>query len=127
MNEQDLGHKIVLQLNQGLDHLESSTLNKLQQARKAALDHYRDQPEQALGLAWLGSLALRGGTSCSFNYRNPLLIGLVLLSLAAVAFWQVSVQGNDFAEIDAGLLSGELPIDAYLDNNFEAWLKRSLQ
>ena len=37
------------------------------------------------------------------------------------------VQANDIAEIDASLLTDDLPINAYLDNNFEAWLKRSLQ
>ena len=29
--------------------------------------------------------------------------------------------------VDENLLTDELPINAYLDNNFEAWLKRSSQ
>jgi hypothetical protein len=29
------------------------------------------------------------------------------------------------AEVDAGLLTDELPINAYLDKGFDSWLKRS--
>ena len=38
-----------------------------------------------------------------------------------------SVLDAYIAEIDAGLLTDDLPFNAYLDNNFEAWLKRSSQ
>jgi hypothetical protein len=47
--------------------------------------------------------------------------------MLGATYWQIAIQGNDNAEIDASLLSGELPIDAYLDSGFEAWLKRSSQ
>ncbi len=30
----------------------------------------------------------------------------------------------DVEELDAQLLTGDLPIDAYLDRGFEAWLKK---
>ena len=60
-----------------------------------------------------------------FNLRNLLAAGLLVLGMVGVTYWQV--QSNDIAEIDASLLSGELPIDAYLDSGFEAWLKRSSQ
>jgi hypothetical protein len=53
--------------------------------------------------------------------------GLLVLGMLGATYWQIAMQGNDNAEIDASLLSGELPIDAYLDSGFEAWLKRSSQ
>jgi hypothetical protein len=31
---------------------------------------------------------------------------------------------NAIADIDAGLLTDDLPIDAYLDQDFQSWLKR---
>ena len=80
-----------------------------------------------LGLAWAGDVAFRLGHSRHFNARNLLALGLLLLSLIGVTYWQPVVQSNDFAEIDVSLLTGELPIDAYLDSDFEAWLKRSSQ
>jgi hypothetical protein len=54
-------------------------------------------------------------------------VSLLLLSLIGVMYWQRAVPNGDIAEIDASLLTGELPIDAYLDSGFEAWLKRSSQ
>ena len=79
------------------------------------------------GLAWAGDAAFRVSHSRYFNARNLLALGLLVLSLIGATYWQVVIQANDIADIDAGLLTDDLPINAYLDNNFEAWLKRSSQ
>ena len=127
MNEQELARKIVQHLDQGLGQIKQGTLYKLQSARMVALDRYRKTPQPVLGLAWAGDVAYRLSHSRHFNARNMLALGLLLLSLIGVMYWQLAIQSNDFAEIDASLLTGELPIDAYLDSGFEAWLKRSSQ
>ena len=127
MNEQELATKIVQHLDQGLGSLKQGTLYKLQSARKVALDRYREAPQPAFGLAWAGDIAFQVSHSRHFSVRNVLGAGLLLLSVIFVTYWQVAIQGNDIADIDASLLSGDLPIDAYLDSDFEAWLKRSLQ
>ena len=126
MNEQELAGKIVQHLDHGLDHIKQGTLYQLQSARKAALDRYRETPQPIFGLAWAGNIAFLAGRSRYFNARNLLALGLLLLSLIGVTYWQVTTQANDIADIDASLLTGELPINAYLDSDFEAWLKRSL-
>jgi len=127
MNEQELASKIVQHLDQGLDHLKQGTLYQLQSARKAALERYNKAPQPVFGLAWAGDVAFHIGQSRHFKLRNLLALGLLLLGLIGVTYWQVAIQTNDIAEIDANLLSGDLPIDAYLDSDFEAWLKRSSQ
>lgn len=127
MNEQELAKKIVQHLEQGLGHIRQGTLYKLQSARMAALDRYRKTPEPVFGLAWAGDAAFRLSHSRHFNARNVLALGLLLLSLVGVTYWQRAVPSSDIAEIDANLLTGELPINAYLDSGFEAWLKRSSQ
>lgn len=127
MNEQELAKKIVLHLDQGLGQLKQGTLYKLQSARMAALNHYRPAPQPVLGLAWAGDVAFRVSHSRYFNARNMLALGLLLLSLTGVTYWQLAIQSADIAEIDANLLTSELPINAYLDSGFEAWLKRSSQ
>ena len=127
MNEQELAGKIVQHLDQGLDHLKQGTLYQLQSARQAAIDRYVEAPQPAFGRAWAGDIAFNVSHSRHLNARNLLALGLLLLSLIGVTYWQVAVQANDIAEIDANLLSGDLPIDAYLDSDFEAWLKRSSQ
>lgn len=127
MNEQELARRIVQHLDQGLGHIRQGTLYKLQSARMAALDRYRKAPEPVFGLAWAGDAAFRLSHSRHFNARNVLALGLLLLSLVGVMYWQRAVPTSDIADIDASLLTGELPINAYLDSGFEAWLKRSSQ
>ncbi|MEK7231164.1 MAG: DUF3619 family protein [Pseudomonadota bacterium] len=127
MNEQELAKKIVQHLDQGLGHIRQGTLYKLQSARMAALDRYRQAPQPVFGLAWAGDAAFRLSHSRHFNTRNVLALSLLLLSLVGVTYWQLAIQPTDIAEIDASLLTGELPINAYLDSGFEAWLKRSSQ
>src|SRR5689334_22478406 len=127
MNEQDLAGKIVQRLDHGLSNLKQGTLYQLQAARKAALEQYREAPQPVLGLAWASNMALQISQSRHFNLRNLLAVGLLLLSLIGATYWQIAMQGNDIADIDASLLSGDLPIADYLDNDFEAWLKRSTQ
>jgi hypothetical protein len=126
MNEQELASKIVHHLDQGLGTIKQGTTYQLQSARQAALDRYREAPQLVFGLAWAGDIAFRVSHNRHFNARNLLAFGLLILSLIGVTYWQVT-QANDNAEIDAGLLTDDLPINAYLDNNFEAWLKRSSQ
>ena len=128
MNEQELAGKIVQHLDQGLGHIKQGTLYQLQSARKAALERYSEARQPVLGLAWAGNVAFRSSYSRHFNARNLFALGLLLLSLIGVTYWQlVIIQSNDIAEIDASLLTGDLPINAYLDSDFEAWLKRSSQ
>ena len=126
MNERELAGKIVQHLDHGLGHIKQGTLYQLQSARNAALDRYRETPQPVFGLAWAGNIAFHAGRSRYFNARNLLALGLLLLSLIGVTYWQVTTQANDIAEIDVSLLTGDLPINAYLDSDFEAWLKRSL-
>lgn len=127
MNEQDLAKKIVQHLDQGLGNIKQGSLYQLQSARNAALDHYRDAPQSVFSPAWAGEVAFRISHSRHFNFRNLLAAGMLVLGMAGVTYWQVALQGNDIADIDANLLAGELPINAYLDSGFEAWLKRSSQ
>jgi hypothetical protein len=127
MNEQELAAKIVGRLDHGLGTIKQGTAYQLQSARKAALERYRETPEPLFGLAWAGDVAFRVSTSRYFNARNLLASGLLVLSLIGVTYWQLVLQANDIADIDASLLTDDLPINAYLDSNFEAWLKRSSQ
>lgn len=127
MNEQELAKKIVQNLDQGLGRIRQGTLYRLQSARMAALERYHQAPQPVFGLAWAGDAAFRLSHSRHFNTRNVLALGLLLLSLIGVVYWQLAIQSSDIAEIDASLLTGDLPINAYLDSGFEAWLKRSSQ
>jgi hypothetical protein len=49
----------------------------------------------------------------------------LILGLLGVVYVNTSNVVSDIADIDAGLLTDELPISAYLDQGFDSWLKRS--
>ena len=42
-----------------------------------------------------------------------------------IIYWQSLQQGDENEDIDIMLLVDDLPINAYLDNEFEAWLAGS--
>ena len=123
MNEQEFAGKIVANLDQGLGRIKEGTLYQLQSARNNALNHYREPAAPIAGVAWAGELAFRLGQSRFFNLRNAMAGALLVLGLIGVSYWRT--QTNDIADIDAGLLACELPINAYLDSDFDAWLKRT--
>jgi hypothetical protein len=123
MNEQQFGYRIKQNLNQGLP-LDSVTLNRLKAAREMALEHQRaSAPSYAF--AWV-----HNGIAYFNRPLAPrlLLSGLILLlGLLVTNYWYQAQLIEENVEIDAAVLTGELPIDAYLDKGFGAWLKSSLE
>ena len=52
-------------------------------------------------------------------------VAVVLCAAFAATFaWQQRQRAAEVEELDALLLTSDLPIDAYLDQGFAAWLKR---
>lgn len=120
--EHDLASRIVQHLDHGANQLESGVRERLLVARKAALSQYREQP--ATGLAWAGQ-ATALFTGHRVGVRHLVALSLLVAALAGVAYWQNNGTATDLAEIDSGLLTDELPLNAYLDKGFDSWLKRS--
>ena len=50
----------------------------------------------------------------------------LLVSVAAIYTWQQNLRVAEVEEVDAMLLTDDLPIDAYLDRGFQNWLKKRL-
>jgi hypothetical protein len=121
MNEIQFGNRVRQILNQGLD-LQPHAAEQLRAAREQALA--RQRPEPAPVLAWADNVAafFGGWTGFSLRFLMPL-----LLLLAAVVFlyaWQQNRVVADIEEIDAQLLTDDLPVEAYLDRGFQNWLKK---
>jgi len=123
--EHELAGKIVQHLEYGVDQLDPGTRERLLAARKAALSHYREQPEPVFGLAWAGQALARVAESRFYNARHLIAIAALILGLVGFAYWQSVGPANELADIDASLLTDELPINAYLDKGFDSWLKRA--
>jgi hypothetical protein len=122
MNEIKFGHQIKQQLDQALD-LDPATLNRLKVAREQAVTRQR-MTEPAFALVWVDAVAGRLS-------GNPATVSIALagaaliLALVGIQYWQQTPTVEEIEEIDAAILTGDLPINAYLDKSFDTWLKRS--
>ena len=131
--DEEFGKRIKGYLDQDSPGLRSGVAYRLQQARAAALakaaGHAETAPlvktERAHGLA-----GIPGATGDKWPGR-PLFVqrrfwlGLAIVA-AAVFGYQQWLAWQDLAELedlDAQILTSDLPIDAYLDRGFQLWLK----
>jgi len=122
MNEREFAYKIKQQLDQRLD-LDAATLARLKGARERALARQRVS-EPVFVLAWADAAVARLSGSpakASIVFAGAALI----LALVGVQYWQQTPSVEELEEIDAAILTGDLPINAYLDKSFDSWLKRS--
>jgi predicted benzoate:H+ symporter BenE len=123
MNENDLARRIVAHLDQSLAELPTTVAQKLRAARLVAVARYHP-PAEALWVHFSAAGILRGwGLGRRFGARLALPIAIVIASLTGLVYWQMSSHHEE--ELDTGLLAGELPIHAYIDPGFDAWLKHT--
>ena len=124
--DKDFAQKITHTLNWGLSRIEDDKLTRIRAGRQRAMAAYRER------VTILGLVTVSGRTLESSNWiRKPLFWLPVFVIVAAVAAFSIS--GNDDiydetgGELDAQLLTGELPINAFLDKDFGSWVKESSQ
>lgn len=123
MNEKDFSQKITQTLNWGLSRIDEEKLAKLRAGRRKAMETYRE-PVTILGLVTVSGQSLNVSTWI----RKPLFwLPLLAISVAVVTYsWNAGDDVyDDVGELDAKILTGELPIDAFLDKDFAEWVKES--
>lgn len=118
MKEKEFGDRIRPWLERGAAQVGEMQATRLKAARLRALDAMKE-PVRLFGL-----IRVSRDTAQLVHYsiiqRSLLWIPLVAL-LAALAIQSVRDE-PDFGELDAQLLTQELPPDAFLDQDFRAWL-----
>ena len=120
-DERDLARQITAILDGGLAQLEEPKLVKLRSARALALAAHRE-PVRVLGLVTVSGRLL----APAYLIRQPLFWLPILAIAAAVLMMSFNNQDDLYDEsgaVDAMLLTSELPIDAFLDNDFATWVK----
>lgn len=125
MKEQDeLGARIARVLDEGADALSPEQRDRLSAARRLALSRLRPAPAPAWVPAWAGAASrLTEQSYLGVRYLVP--FAALLLGLLGVVYVHTGTVSSDIADIDAGLLTDELPINAFLDTTLDSWLKRS--
>jgi hypothetical protein len=121
--------KLTAYLDIGAAELKAGTAYRLQNARAAALARLAASdgtraPESRLAHAFAGSggSSSSGGRSLWTSARLWLGIAIIVAAGFGYQQWQAYQQVNDIVELDAQILSSDLPIDAYLDQGFRNWL-----
>jgi hypothetical protein len=120
--EYELGSRIARHLDRGAYEIDPVTQASLRQARVRALESLQIQPSWELVPA--ATPALRGGVLRHFNTRHLLPVAVLLAMISGMVYWQHAQHIDELVDIDAKLLAGDLPIDAYLDTGLDSWLKR---
>ena len=119
MNEKDFSQELRPWLDRSADGVGEIQATRLRAARLRALDQWRE-PVRLLGLVTVGE-----GTAQTLKYsilQQGLMWLPIVILLATLAAKALSPE-VDVGELDAMLLTGELPIDAFLDKDFDQWLK----
>jgi hypothetical protein len=132
MNARELNfaYKVRHALNENADKLPASTVERLSSARKIALSHKKPEPVRIRALqavtAGQGSFL---SDSWSWLGRMGLALPLIVLAVGLTGIYQAEQQRriSDIAEIDALVLSDELPLSAYLDHGFNAYLAKRVE
>lgn len=123
-HEDELAREIATLLDEGVEQLGSRERDRLAQARKLALGRARSEPALQWVPAWAAPLSrLTEQSLLGVRYAIPLTA--LVVGLMGVVYLNAGAPPSETAELDMALLTDELPINAYLDQNFQSWLKRS--
>jgi Protein of unknown function (DUF3619) len=117
--ERQFGYRIRQILNQGTHELKPGIAQRLAAARQRALEAHRADP----ALAWADNVTGNIGWA-GLALRVLLPLAMLLACAGAIYSWQQNQRAAEIEEVDALLLGDDLPIDAYLDRNFQNWLKK---
>jgi len=133
-DELEFAYKIRRALDEQISTLPENTVNRLSAARSLAIA--RKKPESALHVRAarrrLAGAAGSGGTGNPFNdslswlVRVGIAIPLIVLVVGAFGIYKFEEARriDELAELDAAVLSDELPLTAYLDHGFDVFLNK---
>ena len=122
MNEMQFGNKVRQVLNRGLVGVDAATAERLRAARERALA--RQRAELSPAMAWADNVVGRVGGWGGLAWRVVLPVAMLALAVGTLQYWQQDKRIAEIEELDAQLLTDDLPIDAYLDRGFQDWLKQ---
>lgn len=122
MNEEEaVGKNIAKLLDESLVNINQNTLYRLQAARRTALD--RLHPSEKIVHTGFGLSAHNGGHHWHFDLTKLFWLVLFLLAFIwATILGKSYFENDEIAVIDTRILADDLPVDIYVDDNFDKWL-----
>ncbi|MCP5269277.1 MAG: DUF3619 family protein [Zoogloeaceae bacterium] len=122
MNELHFAFRIRQYLNRGLQQIDTSQLDRLAAARAEALSAQK-KPATIPALAAAGYFLDRHLSTPGL--RPSLAVLALLIAVALFIHWHSSELIDEMSAIDSALLADDVPVEALLDKDFQAWLKNS--
>jgi hypothetical protein len=135
--EQEFAARLKGHLDRSAEELRPGLAYRLQAARTEALARLEGSTSTLPIGGLAGAHGIAGGGGASFRAptrphrsvfgHTRLWIGILVIVAAAFGYaqWSVWTSAKETGDLDAELLSSELPIDAYLDRGFQNWLSTS--
>lgn len=121
MNEERYASRVRQALNHGLKDIPPAAARRLEAARHLALSRQK-QAQPQLALAGHHASPFRFATEN--RYVRQVFAVLALLLGMWISFYMDSVKYvSALEEVDSALLSGDLPPEAFMDNDLFEWLK----
>lgn len=129
-SEEEFVGKIKAYLDRSTADLTPGVAYRLREMRMLALDRLegaQEAPQQTLSAAGVHGFMSGGRRRRPRLAALSIAVGVLVLAVSVLGYqqWNVYQQIKQFEDIDAQILSSDLPIDAYLDTGFQAWLKTS--
>jgi len=122
-DEFEFARKVAKLLDNGAQSLARDTRDRLLAARRQALGRQK-VAVAGLSLAGLGQFA---SDVLLPHARMAVALFALALGVAFTYYWNNFQQAAENAEVDSALLADDLPINAYLDRGFRAWLEHPSQ
>src|SRR6266571_2092102 len=108
MNEQQIAYRIKQLLNRGLD-LDAGKLARLKESRERALVCQRVESRVPVW-AWADHVIGKSGGPSALIPRVLLPMAVLILGLIAVNQWRDTQVAAEIEELDAAVLTGDLPL-----------------
>lgn len=116
--EREISYKVRHYLNLGTDGMDRRTTDRLFDVRIKALSHQQVAGAH-LSLAGIGHIA---ADVLLPHARALVAIVILVFGVFGVSTWNEYQKADEYEIIDSALLADDLPINAYLDKGFQAWL-----
>ncbi|RDK01345.1 DUF3619 family protein [Paraburkholderia lacunae] len=134
--ELEFARQVRRALDENAASIPSAAVDRLAAARRAALARKKPEtvsaPVLVPAFAGAGMPAGMQQLDAPQRRRSPLRrfalawpLAALVVSLVAIAYWEDQQRTAELADIDAAMLSDDLPLNAYLDHGFNAYLSRA--
>ncbi|MDO8300211.1 DUF3619 family protein [Lacisediminimonas sp.] len=125
----NFAYRVRHALNEHLESMPAQTADRLAAARAVALQRKKpDAPQRQLvtNQTFAGRAGGVFGDRLSWLARMGAVLPMIVVAAGIFALYHSEYQQriSDVAEMDAMVLSDELPLKAYLDNGFNAYLAK---